>query len=323
MGLRIASLLAAATLISAGAAQAAPTKFVIFGDSFVDSGNIAIATGGATPNAALGYWYGRFSDGPTWADYLGYANVGYAAGPSLAGGTNFAFGGARAAVDDVRDEGVIPGLQTQAGMFVSTLGPSNPFDPDAFYIINFGNNDVNAIQSGDTEGLTVAQYQQAYVANMVGAVQTLASAGAHNILLAGVPNPLEAEGVLLQSLLDAQLDLIEPLLPATTNLYRFDYFAFFGALLVDPTQFGLPADLDFTTPCLAAQTPGPGIDCTGYLLFDGIHVTSAVQRVIAVEIARQTGLNAVPEPASWAMLIAGFGLIGTTLRRRRAGVRQA
>lgn len=27
---------------------------------------------------------------------------------------------------------------------------------------------------------------------------------------------------------------------------------------------------------------------------------------------------AIPEPASWAMLIAGFGLVGATLRRRRA-----
>lgn len=28
-------------------------------------------------------------------------------------------------------------------------------------------------------------------------------------------------------------------------------------------------------------------------------------------------ITAVPEPASWAMLIAGFGLVGGTLRRRR------
>jgi hypothetical protein len=27
---------------------------------------------------------------------------------------------------------------------------------------------------------------------------------------------------------------------------------------------------------------------------------------------------AVPEPSSWAMLIAGFGLVGATARRRRA-----
>lgn len=30
--------------------------------------------------------------------------------------------------------------------------------------------------------------------------------------------------------------------------------------------------------------------------------------------------NAVPEPATWAMLIAGFGLIGVAARRRRRGV---
>lgn len=31
-----------------------------------------------------------------------------------------------------------------------------------------------------------------------------------------------------------------------------------------------------------------------------------------------SSINAVPEPASWAMLIAGFGLIGAAARRRRA-----
>ena len=30
-----------------------------------------------------------------------------------------------------------------------------------------------------------------------------------------------------------------------------------------------------------------------------------------------TGSGVVPEPASWAMLIAGFGLVGATMRRRR------
>ena len=31
-------------------------------------------------------------------------------------------------------------------------------------------------------------------------------------------------------------------------------------------------------------------------------------------------LNAVPEPSSWAMLIAGFGLVGAAARRRRVAV---
>lgn len=32
-----------------------------------------------------------------------------------------------------------------------------------------------------------------------------------------------------------------------------------------------------------------------------------------------TQVSAVPEPATWSMLIAGFGLVGWTMRRRRAG----
>lgn len=36
---------------------------------------------------------------------------------------------------------------------------------------------------------------------------------------------------------------------------------------------------------------------------------------------RLQGLTtALPEPSTWAMLIAGFGLVGVTLRRRRAGI---
>lgn len=34
-------------------------------------------------------------------------------------------------------------------------------------------------------------------------------------------------------------------------------------------------------------------------------------------------LGPIPEPASWAMLISGFGLIGATLRRRRAAIGSA
>lgn len=33
--------------------------------------------------------------------------------------------------------------------------------------------------------------------------------------------------------------------------------------------------------------------------------------------------GAVPEPAAWAMMVAGFGLVGTSMRRRRATIRFA
>jgi hypothetical protein len=297
------------------AAALTPSTFYVFGDSFTDAGNIAAATGNTIPDPALGYWNGRFADGPNWADRLSYAQYGTPTRASLTGGNNFSYGGARAAQDDIISPGVaIPGLNNQLGQYGAQVGS---VDPDALYIINFGNNDVNALQGSDAdrEGLTVAQYQAAYVGNMVGAVAGLSALGAQNILILGVPNPLELEGLQLQSLLDAQLDLVEPTLAA--NLYRYSYFSFFTRLQNDPTQFGLPADLDFSTPCLAAVTPGPGIDCTGYLSFDGIHVTSRVQLALARDIAGFVGLAVVPEPQSWAMLIAGFGLVGAAMRRRQ------
>lgn len=304
----------AATALAAPAAALNPSTFYIFGDSFTDAGNIAAATGNTIPDPALGYWAGRFADGPNWADRLSYAQYGFATRASLKGGNNFSFGGARAAQDDIiSPTQAIPGLESQLLLYSGQVGF---VDPNALYIINFGNNDVNALQGSDAdrEGLTVAQYQAAYVGNMVGTVAQLNALGAQNILILGVPNPLEIEGLQLQALLDAQLDALEPSL--TANLYRYSYFSFFLRLQADPTQFNLPADLDFTTPCLAAVAPGPGINCDGYLSFDGIHVTSKVQRAIARDIALQVGLANVPEPQSWAMLIAGFGLVGATMRRR-------
>jgi hypothetical protein len=38
------------------------------------------------------------------------------------------------------------------------------------------------------------------------------------------------------------------------------------------------------------------------------------------EIRGNLTLSAVPEPASWAMMIGGFGLVGASLRRRREAV---
>lgn len=328
-----ATTAAVALALAAPATAFAPTQFVLFGDSFIDAGAVSRFTGGIVPDASLGYWYGRFSEGPTWADYLGYASFGRPTDPfnianpafSLPppftpGATSFAVGGARASFDDVQPLGTIPSLPTQLGLYGQYLAfTGQTVDPGALYVINFGNNDVNLILAtpNPLDQLAIAN---AYVTNMVGAVTGLASAGARHILILGVPNPTNPVGVGLQAALDAQLDVVAAGLPPFVSLYRFDYFAFFNTLAADPTVFGLPAGLDLVTPCLAAVPPGPGIDCTGYLSFDGIHVTRAVQKALSVEIGRLVGIAIVPEPASWAMMIAGFGLVGGALRRRRDGV---
>ena len=62
------------------------------------------------------------------------------------------------------------------------------------------------------------------------------------------------------------------------------------------------------------------IDCTGFFSFDGTHPTAAIHRVIAGRVEQ---ILAVPEPATWAMLITGFGLVGVALRRRESLPRAA
>ena len=60
---------------------------------------------------------------------------------------------------------------------------------------------------------------------------------------------------------------------------------------------------------------------TGKFLFSGYDVVNEV-----VDPSRSYTLRvsvAVPEPASWAMLIAGFGLTGATLRRRQSNLARA
>ncbi len=318
---------------AASAASFVPSQFVIFGDSFLDAGSVNRFSDGALAPASLGFWQGRWSDGPTWIDYLGYANFGTTTKafndgvgpgrlppPFRPGATNFAIGGARGSGDDVQAGGTIPGLVSQVGFYLGYLAQTGQsVDPDALYVINFGNNDVNFIQTLGA-GPAADAVAAAYVANMTNVTIRLVAAGARNILIAGVPNPLEEEGRRLQAMLNGSLGVVQPQFAAIgANVQQFDYFDFFLDLQADPTQFGLPAGL-ITDPrrfCLAEVAPSLDPDCSNYLSFDGIHVTTGVQRAISVRVADQLGIAAVPEPASWALMIAGFGLVGATIRRRR------
>lgn len=59
------------------------------------------------------------------------------------------------------------------------------------------------------------------------------------------------------------------------------------------------------------------------LTFDSYARVSANISLQRVVVAAADAPSAVPEPASWAMMIAGFGLVGGAMRRRSVAVRFA
>src|SRR5437773_1349091 len=100
-GRALPAILATLALASVPAGASPYTSMIVFGDSLSDSGNDALLVG-STAQVITGNTYipgnpyapgTTFSNGPVWAsDVASALNVPLV--PSVAGGTNFAFGGA-------------------------------------------------------------------------------------------------------------------------------------------------------------------------------------------------------------------------------------
>jgi outer membrane lipase/esterase len=310
---------AAACVGTTAAAQTTPnySSLTVFGDSLVDAGNIYALTGGATPSASAGYFQGRFTNGYDYTDLLSIGLYGTPTTPSALGGSNFAFGGARAT-----NTTNLPDLQEQLALFTAS---GQQADANGLYVLNFGGNDIfAALQPGAPAGYANDSAFLLQAATIyAGGVQYLYDRGARNFLITGFPVAgaglnfsLEAEGYLTTALGNLNLG-------SDSTLLRYSYLDFFQRLTADPTAFGLPANLNTTTTCQAA---GALPDCTGYFYFDTVHPTAAIQRAAFNDINRQFNLigSAVPEPATWLMMIAGFGAVGWSMRRsRRARMRFA
>ena len=107
-----------------------------------------------------------------------------------------------------------------------------------------------------------------------------------------------------------------------------------------PTIAGIKIHLDntiyggVTTPSkifidgIDTAFTGPAAGTIGFVNFTGLNLTGATHTLgfqqngnswtFISEITFDGKSGGVPEPATWAMMIAGFGLVGATLRRRRA-----
>jgi phospholipase/lecithinase/hemolysin len=314
-----ASVVVASILASSSAMSAAFTNLYVFGDSLVDAGNTRILTAGGSSNPAVGYFNGRNTNGPDYVDYLNQRFFGTYTTASLQGGNNFAYGGALA-----RNNGdFIPDLQAQVGSYFSRS--SGVADPNALYVINVGGNDLFGLIATPSLAATFAQDT---IGVITAQIRALNAAGARNILVTGLPNvggppAISSQGVAaataaralsvqFNTLFNQTLNNLS--LEAGTTLFRFDYIAFFDAVVANPTAYGLPANINLTTPCLAAVPVSPTPNCTPYAFFDAIHPEARVQFAAYQQIERTLG---IPEPATIGLAALGFVGLGVARRRKR------
>ncbi len=285
----------------------------VFGDSLSDVGNDLLATGGALP--APPYVNGAFTNGPNWVEDLS-ASLGLGSvTPSLAGGNDYAFGGATTGYTATLSQpSTVPSLTDQVTDFTSQLGGSKA-PSSALYSVWIGSNDlINIISYNITNPASaVAGAAQTEATD----IATLASVGARDFLVPLVGDlgqtPLltdlvaaaSAAGTALALAYDADLksDLLSLAATPGINLSLVDTFSLIDAAVSNPSAFGFT---DVTDPCYNGPTTGGGSVCATpnqYLFWDTLHPSAAAQAIIA-DAANQ----ALPEPNTLGLL--GIGLAG-------------
>ena len=327
-----ALVLAAAAPAAAGSAY---TGIYSFGDSLSDAGNVFIATGGLVSapgyQPAPPYSLGRFSNGPVWTQILS-AGLGLGAlTPTLAGGTDFAWGGATTGYGLTLDPGApVPTLLQQVQQFSLSVG--GKASPNALYTFSIGANDLFSILESPLDLGTPAGLAQALTL-AAGAAQaeadaalTLRAEGARRLVVFDAPDLGKTPGVLLAggsaaaTALSAYynqqlfLDLL-PVEAAGLTVIDLNTFKLIDKAVADPAAYGFT---DVTDACYGGPYTGGGSACVNpdkYLFWDQLHPTFAAQLIIGQEAAALA--LAVPEPSTWAMMLTGFAALGFAGWRRR------
>jgi outer membrane lipase/esterase len=323
-------LLAAGALVTASVvslpAFADPySGLFVFGDSLSDVGNNALAGLFAPGQVVTGNTYvptsaygpaGTYSNGLVWASYFA-SMIGVPLTPSLAGGGDYAFGGATTGTPGVGPGGFPYSLLTQTGMYLGATG--GHASADALYVVAGGGNDarnaVAAIAATPAQAPAIAAAAAAAYANHSGAiVDSLQAAGAQHIVVWNTPNigvtpaltALGASGLgsFVAGTMNAALALR---LAGETDVTTFDIYGFGSMLAANPAAYGFT---DATDACGAVA----GANCSQYEYWDGIHPTTTAH--LAIAEALFAAVTPVPEPATWALM--GAGLLGVVLQRRRA-----
>jgi len=322
--------LVVAALASPPASAGPFDTFVVFGDSVSDNGNNAafglfdplqVVTGN-TYIPSNTYASGTYSNGPVWASDFA-AMIGLPLAPSLAGGTDFAFGGATTGTAGPGPGGFPFSLLVQSTQYLAATG--NHASPNGLYVIAGGGNDaraaLTAIGGGASIPGTILSTAASFAANVGSIVDALQAAGAQHIIVWDAPNlglapALMAAGPatagLATSLSASMNAALAARLAGEAGVTTFDIFGLGNQIAANPALFGFT---NISDACGAAV----GANCNQYAYWDGIHPSAATHRVIADAFL----ITAVPEPETWVLLAGGFALLGATSRRRPSAGRAA
>jgi outer membrane lipase/esterase len=319
----ISWLFALVALVLSSSADAGYSNLFVFGDSLSDSGNNEFVLKGVTPVPISGnnfiptypYASGHYTNNQVWAQTLA-SSLGLSAAPSLLGGTDYAFGGAR--TGPLSFTTYPPSLETQAATFLlqyENVAPSN-----ALYVVAGGGNDardaLNAIGgcSGNASCINdiFSSTAAIYGTYIEKTVTKLESVGARNIVVWTVPDVGVTPAILasgasaLGSLLASTMNstLVNDL--SKLNVDIFNLFGLMDNIVGNPGDFGLT---NVTDACAQFVTCDP----SKYLFWDGIHPTSAGQQIISNAMLESVS---VPEPVTLALLASG--LFGFSATRRKA-----
>jgi len=308
----------------AGGAASAFGDVVFFGDSLTDTGNTCATVSGL----GGGFVPGRCSNGPVWADdFVAALGLGSEATSSASGGSNYANGGARST-----------NLTDQIDAYTTANGGAA--DPDALHVVWLGGNDILfdvLFPSGGPGTMQAA-------AERIGAgIESLAAAGAQDFLVLNAPDvglvygsPLanppfatgtsafgEADRAVLTGLTIEFNAALDDVLAALTgvSVLTIDATGSFADIIDDPSAFGFsPAAVDsssqsspfpiacFADPACAADPQGAIAD--GFLIFDSVHPTTALHRLIA----RDAIAAVVPEPSTGLCLAIGLAILARRAR---------
>lgn len=304
-----ALVLSAFATLGATAAQAQQFSNVyVFGDSLSDAGYFrpALIAGGVP--SSLAALLGRFTTnpGPVYSDILFARYVGGTAQPSnVSGGTIYAQGGAR--VDLASASTPAGAAQRPVSTQISEyLGAGGRADPNALYAVWAGANDIfqnlGALSAG---AITAAQLQTNVLAAAnaeIAQIARLRAAGARYIIVFGLPDigatpqfsaSATTAGQVTALSVGYNTTLFSGLAAAGIPVIAVDSFAFLSEIRANPSAFGLT---NVTAPACAPLPPfstsANSQFCTSgnlvaanaqntYLFADGVHPTTAGQRLIA------------------------------------------